>query len=281
MGYSMDNIGTHIKHRRKLMSLTQAQLATRSAVSQASISRLENGDASMALEQFVSLLHTLCLNMDDVFPTTLTAEITDTTNTLDDARKLMDTKRIERILNAHPPTFWRKSPELHIYLMWHEAILSHCRGDTRDAILKIERITKQYHDVPTCYEIVAQVLNNLGNIHTDLNKKLHAYNKAKELYLNSTKSNYHTYIKILVNLSNTYCKKENYKQSLRHVNAAYEVLREKHSTYLMTKLTIIECNAHHFLNNYDTCMEKMNGSRSFFEHANQLEKWETYKKIFT
>lgn len=277
----MENIGTHIKHRRKLMSLTQTELATRSLVSQASISRLENGDASMALEQFISLLHTLCLDIDDVFPNTLTADSTDIMHALDDARKHMDTKRIETILNSNPSKFWRKSPELHIYLMWHEAILLPCRGKAQEAIQKIERINTQYHNVPSCFEIVAQVLNNLGNIHTDLTRKLHAYNKAKELYLNSTKSNYRTYIKILVNLSNTYCKKKNYKQSLRHVNAAYDVLQDNESTYQMTSLTIIECNAYHFLKDYDKCIEKLLGARSFFEHANELERWETYKKLFT
>lgn len=277
----MDNIGTLIKERRKFMSLSQTQLANRSKVSQASVSRLENGDETMALDQFLSLLNTLCIEISDVFPKPLKSDINEITHALDRARKHQDTTEIEKIINAHPLQFWCKSPELHIYLIWHEAIIAHNRGETHEAIQKIERIHAQYHNIPACYEILAEVLNNLGNIHTDLTKRLYAYIKAKDLYLNSTKSNYQTYIKILVNLSNTYCKKHNYKQSLRHVNTAYRTLREHESTYQMTSLIIIECNAYHFLKQDDMCLDKLTGARSFFEHANELDKWEIYRNLFT
>lgn len=276
----MNNIGTYIKHRRQLMSLTQVQLAERSGISQAAISRLENADCSMPLNHFISILQALRLEVADVLPTILKNNIIEITRALDAARKSKDIGQIEMLLQSRPSSFWRESPELNIYLLWHEAIILHSRGDERTAFHKIKRIDHQYRNVPACYEIVAQVMNNFGNMQDNLNAKLHAYTLAKELYLKSARTSYHIYIDILVNLSNTYCKAKNYKQSLRHVTSAYAVLQENESTYHMTSLTIIECNAYYFQRNHDVCMEKLLGARSVFDHANQLEVWERYNNLF-
>ena len=277
----MDNIGTHLKLRRKFMSMTQSQLANRSAVSQASISRLENGDVTMAVSQFFSLLNTLCLDMNNVFPMILKSDITEITDSLDSARNNNDAALIEKIISSHSTQFWCQSPELHIYHLWHAAILSHSRGNKKDAVQKIERINMQYQNEPSCFLLLSQVLNNLGDMHTDLTTKLHAYNKAKAMYLTSTKSNYRIYINILINLSYTYGEKDNYKQLLRHVHIAYTVLREQESTYRMTELTILECNAYLSQNKYEACLDRFTSARSLFEHANQLEMWEIHKKIFS
>ena len=200
---------------------------------------------------------------------------------LDKARAARDLKSMRQILSSHSLNFWNKSPELQIYRIWHEAIIDYHNGDVEDAISKIKRLINQYSDMSGCYEIMAQVLNNYGNILTEADQRLRVYSRAKKMFQKSAQQNYKIYINILVNLANLYCEMSNYKQSLRHVNEGYKVLHSQHSTFHLTKLIIIECNAHHFQKNYTQCMEILNGAQTIFKLSEQLVLWQRYKELFT
>lgn len=277
----MNTIGTKIRHRRKLMALSQQQLAKRSGVTQSMISRLENTDTSIPLDCFISIINTLSLDITDVVPNVSKEKMTKTMDELDVARTNRDFEKIKQILNRHPVTFWNKCPELQIYRSWHDAILNYHDGEHDTAIRKIKRLIHHYQGIPACYEIMAQVLNNYGNIQTDVKQKARSYNNAKKLYQQSEQLNFQTYINILVNLGNTFCQLEKYKHSLRHVKEAYALLHEHNSTYHLTNLTIVECNAHYFQKNYDQCMDILLGARTLFEHSDQLILWQKYKELFT
>ncbi|MFC3899684.1 helix-turn-helix domain-containing protein [Aliicoccus persicus] len=277
----MNNIGIKIKERRKLMALSQTQLAARAHVSQTMISRLENQDNTIPLEHFISIINVLSIDVTEVVPNATTEKVLIAMHMLDSARATRDLKSIRHILNSHPISFWNKSPELQIYKTWHEAIIDYHNGDVADAISKIKRLINQYMDIPGCYEIMAQVLNNYGNILTEPEQRVRVYTHAKKMFLKSAQQNYKTYINILVNLANLYCEMSNYKQSLRHVNEGYKVLHSQHSTFHLTKLIIIECNAHHFQKNYSKCMEILMGAQTIFMLSEQLELWQRYKELFT
>lgn len=277
----MNTIGTKIRHRRKLMALSQQQLAKRSGVTQSMISRLENTDTSIPLDCFISIINTLSLDITDVVPNVSKEKMVKTMDELDIARTNRDFEKIKQILNRHPVTFWNKCPELQIYRSWHDALLNYHDGEHDTAIQKIKRLIHHYQGIPACYEIMAQVLNNYGIILSEDDQKARAYNIAKKLYLKSEQLNYKTYISILVNLSNTYCSMKKYKLSLRNVNEAYAILNKHDSTYQLTKLTLIECNAHYFQKNYDECMSIFLGIRTVFTQSNQLILWQKYEKLFT
>lgn len=277
----MNNIGSKIKSRRKLMALSQTQLATRANVSQTMISRLENHDNSIPLEHFISIINVLSIDVTDVVPNATTVKMLKAMNMLDHARAEKDLVQMQQILKRHSLNFWNKSPELQIYRIWHDAIIDYHNGNVAGSISKIKRLINQYMDIPSCYEIMAQVLNNYGNILTEPEQRVRVYTHAKKLFLKSAQQNYKTYINILVNLANLYCEMSNYKQSLRHVNEAYKVLRSHNSIYHLTHLIIIECNAHYFQKNYTQCMEILNGAQTIFKLSEQLVLWQRYKELFT
>lgn len=277
----MNNIGLKIKRRRELMALTQAQLAKYSGVSQATISRLENHDYSISLIHFITLIDKLSIDTMDVLPNDSMTKITKVMDDLDHARKTKDIDKLSRILRRYPIKLWISCPELQIYKEWHEAIIDYHSGSPSKAINKIDRIIHNYEHVPACYEILAQVLNNYGNIQTNTREKVSSYKHAKELYLKSEQLNYQTYIDILVNLANTYCQMKKYKMSLRQVNEGYEILNKNNSTYHLTKLTLVECNAHFFQEEYDRCMEILLGTRTVFIRSKEMDLWHHFKNLFT
>lgn len=59
-------IGTYLKHRRKAVGLTGAQLASRLSISQQQVSRYERGKNAMTIQGLLDILQALELRKNDI-----------------------------------------------------------------------------------------------------------------------------------------------------------------------------------------------------------------------
>lgn len=277
----MEHLGFMIKERRELMSLTQEKLAQKADVSQSTISRLEKNDSNVRLLPFIKVLQVLNMEASDVITLDTVHNTQKYMAVLDEARRNNDNDRIRKILMSKSVTFWGQTPELHLYRIWHEAILLYRNNSKQAALVKLEKIIFKYQENKALYEILAMMSNNKGNMYQHNDKKINAYKFALKFYKESQRSNYCTYVDILLNLANTYCKLGRASQVRLYTEEAQQELLRNQSSYKWCELILLECNAHYTKGETKQCLEKINGSKSFFEYVNQLDKWEEYQKLFS
>ncbi|MCG7331225.1 helix-turn-helix domain-containing protein [Salinicoccus roseus] len=229
----MEDISGKIRKRRKMMSLSQEALAE-GVSSQSSISRLENGSFTISLGEFLEVMERLNLSMHDVFCSGEKTPGIIVREQLDAARKEQDYDRMEEILESERSGFWKQSPELEGYRSWHHGLVKQSKGQYRMALRMINTAIEMNQKNEWMYEAVAEMHLAKGNIYSQMKyDAIDSYKEAEKYYRHSDQKSFKLIIKILCNLSISYCRKNEYEKALKYSNKGINILQKNESTYLL------------------------------------------------
>lgn len=274
----MEDISGKIRKRRKMMSLSQGELAE-GISSQSSISRLENGSFTISLGEFVRVMERLNLSMHDVFCSGEKTPDIIVREQLDMARKEQDYDRMEEILESERSGFWKQSPELEGYRSWHHGLIKQSKGQYRMALRLINIAIEMNQKNEWMYEAVSEMHLAKGNIYsmTGLGG-LDSYKEALAFYEESKKTSPVLVVKILYNLAVSLCEGEEHEKSLKYCNKALEILHKNDSTYLIVHILYMKFSALINLKQYEEYEILKEKNKVFFENYDALELFDILEK---
>ncbi|TVT28022.1 helix-turn-helix transcriptional regulator [Salinicoccus cyprini] len=267
----MENVGEKIRGRRKMMAFSQLKLAE-NITSQSAISRLENDIFTIPLNELMDVLERLNLSMHDVFCGNEKTLGNIVREELDEARGELDYERMEQILKSYNKKFWNQSPEMAGYESWHRGLVKQANGEYRDALRLISKAIEKNQINEKMYEMIAEMHLAKGNIYNMNNLSgLDSYKEALYYYELSKKSSHKLVVKILYNLTVSFCEAEEHGKSLRYSNKALEILHKNESTYLICYIMYMKMSAMIHLGKQEEYVLFRNNNRIFFEIYNKLQ----------
>lgn len=275
----MENIGSKIQSRRKIMALSQTGLAE-GISSQSTISRLENNNLTVSLNEFIEIvkrlnlsLHYLLCNGEEL-PYKLILE------KMDDLRSAEDYSSILEILEMDSGEFWKQTPELEAYQYWHLGLIAYSNGELKTALNLISAAIKMSADNDLMYEAVAEMQMAKGNIYCALGMdSLECYKQAEEYYIKSSGKSFKLSVKILYNLSNNLYHKGEYKKAVKYCKKALGRLQENESTYLICEILNRKFLSLIQLGDQEKAFIKLSESKYLFhteKHKELFQKLENY-----
>ncbi len=216
-----------------MMSLSQRRLSE-GITSQSAISRLENGQFTIRLDEFLAVMERLNLSVHDVFcngdktPGLIVRE------RLDEARRNQDYIKMTEILESERSMFWKQSPELEGYRSWHLGLVKQSKGEYRMALRLISTAIEKNQRNEWMYEAVAEMHLAKGIIYSKMKlEAIDSYKEAETYYGHSGKKSFKLIVKILCNLSISYCRLNNYEKAMKYSDKALDILQKNESTYLL------------------------------------------------
>lgn len=267
----MEDIGEKIRSRRKLMGYSQLKLAE-NITSQSAISRLENDIYTIPLNELIDVLERLNLSIHDVFCGDIKTPEHVIREELDEARKELNYDKMDLILKTYNKDFWNQSPEMKGYKLWHQGLVKQSKGEYRDAIRSINRAIEKNQRNERMYELVAEMHLAKGNIFNINNLNgLDSYKEALYYYEQSKKSSHKLIVKILYNLSVSFCEAGEHEKALKYSSKALSILHDNESTYIICYVLYMKMSALIHLNKCDEYKEFSKKNRIFFEMGNQLQ----------
>ncbi|UTE77438.1 helix-turn-helix domain-containing protein [Rossellomorea sp. KS-H15a] len=182
MDYSV--IGTKIKEMRKVVGITQGDLAE-GICTQALISRIEKGDIYPSATALYQISVKLGVDINYFFEIGTTPRIDYIREVEKQFKYLRDTRDFSEMIELvkaeeKNPLFYKDNEKLQL-LYWHKAIYLHEEKKESEAAFTL--LHKAYdltaHPKKAMSEREMQILSTLGTLHASLNE----YKKALEYYL--------------------------------------------------------------------------------------------------
>ncbi|MFC3419290.1 helix-turn-helix domain-containing protein [Salinicoccus hispanicus] len=273
----MENVGEKIRGRRKMMAFSQLKLAE-NITSQSAISRLENDIYTIPLNELIDVLERLNLSIHDVFCGNYMTPFHIIQQELDECRVHGNYIRMEEIIESECDQFWRQSPELEGYHQWHLAIVEYSKGNLKEALSKINEAIAENDTNEWMYEKVAEMYLAKGNILSKMNiDAVEFYKEAESYYAHSGKKSFKLIVKVLFNLSISYCKRHEYGRAMKYADKAKKILQEKESTYLLCEILYNEVVSLNALGYSDEALKIIKKSEYLYKLGNKLELYEKLK----
>ncbi|MCG1010613.1 helix-turn-helix transcriptional regulator [Salinicoccus sp. ID82-1] len=273
----MENVGEKIRGRRKMMAFSQLKLAE-NITSQSAISRLENDIFTIPLNELMDVLERLNLSIHDVFCGNYLAPFHTIQQELDECRTSGNYIRMEEIIASECDEFWKQSPELEGYRQWHLGIIEYSKGNFKEALHEINKAIAKNSTNEWMYEKVAEMYLAKGNILSKMNiDAVEFYKDAEVYYAHSGKKSFKLIVKVLCNLSISYCKRRDYGRAMKYAVKAEELLQKNESTFLLCEILYNKVISLNVLGYSDEATEILEKSEYLYMMGNKLELYEKLK----
>lgn len=288
-------IGQRIRELRKLMNLSQGELA-KGICTQAQISKIEKGDVYPYASTLYLISERLGVDVNyffDIGTTPRLDYVQEVLRQLTLARRNSDYREMEQIVKTEEknPLFQQNNKNFQV-LLWHKGICQYMlHKDSKAAIDILSKAIALTHYTDKVWsEREIEVLLSIGSVYfeeKDYKKSLKVYFEAKEYLHQLPFINDHTLLcRLYYNIARSLTRLEKYSDSIKYCREAVRWCIEKDNLYLLGELH------YHIGYNYEIqgkfqkareCMQKsliifeLQEDEKYVNFINsKIQKWHTF-----
>ncbi|EWG11444.1 helix-turn-helix domain-containing protein [Cytobacillus firmus] len=288
-------IGQRIRELRKLMNLSQGELA-KGICTQAQISKIEKGDVYPYASTLYLISERLGVDVNyffDIGTTPRLDYVQEVLRQLTLARRNSDYREMEQIVKTEEknPLFQQNNKNFQV-LLWHKGICQYMlHKDSKAAIDILSKAIALTHYTDKIWsEREIEVLLSIGSVYfeeKDYKKSLKVYFEAKEYLHQLPFINDHTLLcRLYYNIARSLTRLEKYGDSIKYCREAVRWCIEKDNLYLLGELH------YHIGYNYEIqgkfqkareCMQKsliifeLQEDEKYVNFINsKIQKWHTF-----
>ncbi|MFE4523054.1 tetratricopeptide repeat protein [Cytobacillus firmus] len=288
-------IGQRIRELRKLMNLSQGELA-KGICTQAQISKIEKGDVYPYASTLYLISERLGVDVNyffDIGTTPRLDYVQEVLRQLTLARRNSDYREMEQIVKTEEknPLFQQNNKNYQV-LLWHKGICQYMlHKDSKAAIDILSKAIALTHYTDKVWsEREIEVLLSIGSVYfeeKDYKKSLKVYFEAKEYLHQLPFINDHTLLcRLYYNIARSLTRLEKYSDSIKYCREAVRWCIEKDNLYLLGELH------YHIGYNYEIqgkfqkareCMQKsliifeLQEDEKYVNFINsKIQKWHTF-----
>ncbi|MGN7179133.1 helix-turn-helix domain-containing protein [Paenibacillus sp. FSL R5-0490] len=288
-------IGQRIRELRKLMNLSQGELA-KGICTQAQISKIEKGDVYPYASTLYLISERLGVDVNyffDIGTTPRLDYVQEVLRQLTLARRNSDYREMEQIVKTEEknPLFQQNNKNFQV-LLWHKGICQYMlHKDSKAAIDILSKAIALTHYTDKVWsEREIEVLLSIGSVYfeeMDYKKSLKVYFEAKEYLHQLPFINDHTLLcRLYYNIARSLTRLEKYSDSIKYCREAVRWCIEKDNLYLLGELH------YHIGYNYEIqgkfqkareCMQKsliifeLQEDEKYVNFINsKIQKWHTF-----
>ncbi len=288
-------IGQRIRELRKLMNLSQGELA-KGICTQAQISKIEKGDVYPYASTLYLISERLGVDVNyffDIGTTPRLDYVQEVLRQLTLARRNSNYKEMEQIVKTEEknPLFQQNNKNFQV-LLWHKGICQYMlHKDSKSAIDTLTKAIALTHYTDKVWsEREIEVLLSIGSVYfeeKEYKKSLKVYFEAKEYLHQLPFINDHTLLcRLYYNIARSLTRLEKYNDSIKYCREAVRWCIEKDNLYLLGELH------YHIGYNYEIqgklqkareCMQKsliifeLQEDEKYVNFINsKIQKWQTF-----
>ncbi|MCM3403650.1 helix-turn-helix domain-containing protein [Cytobacillus oceanisediminis] len=288
-------IGQRIRELRKLMNLSQGELA-KGICTQAQISKIEKGDVYPYASTLYLISERLGVDVNyffDIGTTPRLDYVQEVLRQLTLARRNSNYKEMEQIVKTEEknPLFQQNNKNFQV-LLWHKGICQYMlHKDSKSAIDTLTKAIALTHYTDKVWsEREIEVLLSIGSVffeEKEYKKSLKVYFEAKEYLHQLPFINDHTLLcRLYYNIARSLTRLEKYNDSIKYCREAVRWCIEKDNLYLLGELH------YHIGYNYEIqgklqkareCMQKsliifeLQEDEKYVNFINsKIQKWQTF-----